>query len=157
MAKKKSHKKTTHKRRRRSGIHGIGGAVTSSIMPILGVAVGAVASKFVSKALKPKDGSAENKLMTQGVPVALGIGLTAFMGKNAFVKSIGTGMVVAPAVSFASEKLGIGDLMSDFAEPIETRIMENIMIGEGVNIAENINIAEDITIGDAYGDDGYEN
>jgi len=143
MAKRKSHKKTTHRRRSRRGIHGLG-SVTSSIMPILGLAGGAIVSKMVSKALKPKDATPENKMLTQGVPVVAGFALSAFV-KNPILKSVGMGMIVPPVTTFASEKFGIGDLMDDVA--VETRIMENIMIGA----SDNVNIAEDITVG-GYGD-----
>jgi len=143
MAKRKSSKKTTRRRSRR-GMNGLG-SITSSIMPILGLAGGAIASKMVSKALKPKDATPENKMLTQGVPVLAGFALSAFV-KNPILKSVGMGMIVPPITTFASEKLGIGaDLMDDVA--VETRIMENIMIGA----SDDISIAEDITIG-AYGD-----
>jgi len=143
MAKRKSSRKTTRRRSRR-GMNGLG-SITSSIMPILGLAGGAIASKMVSKALKPKDATPENKMLTQGVPVLAGFALSSFV-KNPILKSVGMGMIVPPVTTFASEKLGIGaDLMDDVA--VETRIMENIMIGA----SDDINIAEDITIG-AYGD-----
>ena len=144
MAKKrKSSKKTTHRRRSRRGIHGLG-SVTSSIMPIVALAGGAIASKFVSKALKPKDATPENKMLTQGVPVLAGVALATFI-KNPIVKHVGMGMVIPPTTTFVAEKLGIGDLMDDVA--VETLIMENIMIGA----SDDVNIAENITVG-GYGE-----
>ena len=144
MAKKRKSSKKTTRRRSRRGIHGLG-SVTSSIMPIVALAGGAIASKFVSKALKPKDATPENKMLTQGVPVLAGVALATFV-KNPIVKHVGMGMVIPPTTTFVSEKLGIGaDLMDDVA--VETRIMENIMIGA----SDDINIAENITVG-GYGE-----
>jgi hypothetical protein len=64
------------------------------------------------------------------------------------VKSVGTGMILSPVVSYGTTALGIGDLMADIS-PEETSIMEDITIGE-------VTIAEDITIGGYEGENIYE-
>lgn len=148
MARKRHSKKGVQgvRRRRRSGINGaysVGKGIGSMVTDVLALGAGMVAAKYVSNKLLTN----QSDMIKNGAPVVAGIAISQFI-KNPIVKSVGTGMVLSPVVSWGSNALGIGDLMSDIS-PEETSIMEDITIGE-------VTIAEDITIGGYEGENIYE-
>ena len=147
MAKRRHSKKGVHGvRRRRSSRRGMG-AISTGIVglgtDVLALGAGMVAAKYVSNKLLAN----QSDMIKAGAPVLAGVVLHQFI-KNPMAKSVGTGMVLSPVVSWGSDALGIGDLMSDIT-PAEASIMEDITIGDA-------NIAEDITIGGYADENIYE-
>jgi hypothetical protein len=147
MARKRHSKKGVQGvRRRRSSRRGMG-AVTSGIVglgtDVLALGAGMIAAKYVSNKFLAN----QSDMIKGAAPVVAGIVLHQFV-KNSMVKSVGTGMILSPVVSYGTTALGIGDLMADIS-PEETSIMEDITIGE-------VTIAEDITIGGYEGENIYE-
>lgn len=139
MAKKRHSKKGVQGvRRRRSSRRGMGAISSTGIVglgtDVLALGAGMIAAKYVSN----KFLASQSDMIKAGAPVLVGIALNQFV-KNNLVKSVGTGMVLSPVVSYGSSALGIGDLMADIT-PEETSIMEDITIGEDTTIAEDITI-----------------
>ena len=147
MARKRHSKKGVQGvRRRRSSRRGMV-AISTGIVglgtDVLALGAGMIAAKYLSNKLLEK----QSDTIKYAAPVVAGIAITQFI-KNPMVKSVGTGMVLAPAVAWGTSQLGIGDLMADLS-PEETSIMEDITIGEA-------NISEDITIGGYAEENIYE-
>lgn len=93
MAKRKSHKRKTHHKRRHR-MSGTGGDITN----VLAMVAGAVAGRMVQNKLQDK---VNPKLVAAG-QIAAGIFLPKFV-KNKFVAGIGTGMIVNGGVTLANQ------------------------------------------------------
>lgn len=147
MARKRHSKKGVHGvRRRRSSRRGMG-AISTGIVglgtDVLALGAGMVAAKYLSNQLLEK----QSDPIKYAAPIAAGFVLNQFV-KQPMIKSVGTGMILAPVVAWGTSTLGIGDLMADIS-PDEKSIMEDITIGDTT-------IAEDITIGGYEGENIYE-
>ena len=87
MARRKSHKKTTHRRRRGMGATKI--KAGSLLTDIGGVLAGVAAAGYLTKlALKNQSDNVQAL-----APIALGIATPAFLLKNNFGRALGAGMI----------------------------------------------------------------
>lgn len=147
MAKKRHSKKGVQGvRRRRSsrrGMHGVTSGIVGLGTDVLAIGAGMVAAKYVANKLLVN----QSDMIKGAAPVVAGVVLHSFI-KNPLVKSVGTGMVLSPVVSWGTSALGIGDLMADIT-PEEKEIMENITVGA-------TEISEDITVGGYAEENIYE-
>ena len=105
MAKRKSNKKRTS-RRRRSGVGAInaGNMVTS----IGGVLAGVAAASLLNKMVL----SGKSNVIQTGVPIALGIAVPAFLLKSEIGKMVGAGMLAYGGSKLLTQ-FGIGALGQD--------------------------------------------
>jgi len=92
MARRKHHKKATHRRKR--SMSGVGG---SQLTSVLVMAAGAIAGRVVQN----KFSSTVNPKLLAGGQVALGLMLPKFV-KNKMVASFGTGMAINGVVTVAA-------------------------------------------------------
>ena len=108
MARRKSHKKAAHHKRRRTshrrkGMSGIGEIASGA----LGVIAGAVAAQYVAKTIngmaKLSDGT--KKIAAGGAPLALGFALPMFAKKSALVKSLGLGMIAVGGMNLVKDNV----------------------------------------------------
>ena len=91
MARRRHHKKHTHRRRRHSSM----GAVKGTAMNAIGIIAGAVAGKFVANMVGGAVGtSTYGKYIQPAAPIVLGF-LTPKLIKGSFGANLGAGMVAA--------------------------------------------------------------
>ena len=94
MAKKHHKQKKTHSRRRRSGVGSVN--MQSSLMKVVGVAVGAVGGRMLANSLGAK---LDPKIVAGGTIVA-GVILPAKLGKGSpLMEGIGAGLIAQGATS----------------------------------------------------------
>jgi hypothetical protein len=108
MARKRHHKKRTHRRRKHS-MSGTGGTVTSALAMVTGAVIGRVLSSKLSDKINPK--------ILAGGQIAVGVLLPKFV-KNKFVSGIGTGMIVNGGVQ-ALSSFGVISAISGITDGVK--------------------------------------
>ena len=109
MAKRR--KKAT--RRRRSSMSGTGGTMGSVVSMITGAVVGKIAANKLASRLDPK--------IAAGAQIAVGFGVNKFV-KNAFVKGMGTGMMIGGGLQ-ALTSFGVISAISGIGAGVEVDYM----------------------------------
>ena len=105
MARRKHHKKATHRRRKhsRKSMSGVGAIAGGA----LGVIAGAVAAQFVAKSVngmaKLSDGT--KKIAAGAAPLALGFALPMLAKKSAIAKSLGLGMIAVGGMTLVKDNV----------------------------------------------------
>jgi len=111
MAKRRHHKKRTH--RRRSSMSGTGGTIGSVVSMLAGAVVGKIAVNKLASGLDPK--------MQAGAQIAVGFGVNRFV-KNPFVKGMGTGMMIGGGLQ-ALTSFGVISAISGIGAGVEVDYM----------------------------------
>lgn len=103
MARKRHHKKTSHRRRSRKSMSGVGAIAGGA----LGVIAGAVAAQFVAKTVSgmANIGDGTKKILAGGAPLALGFALPMFAKKSAIAKSLGLGMIAVGGMTLVKDNV----------------------------------------------------
>ena len=109
MAKRR--KKAT--RRRRSSMSGTGGTMGSVVSMLTGAVVGKIAANKLAGGLDPK--------ISAAAQIAVGFGVNKFV-KNAFVKGMGTGMMVGGGLQ-ALTSFGVISAISGIGAGVEVDYM----------------------------------
>lgn len=122
--KRKTHKKTTHRRRRVSGMGKLSaGNIMSSVG---GVVVGTVVAGLVTKKLL----GSQSEMIQAVVPVALGIATPMFV-KSEFGKFAGAGMISVGAVKLLA-KYGLAGIGEDTMDiPVRIAGDDNLSVIAG--------------------------
>lgn len=122
--KRKTHKKTTHRRRRMSGMGKLSaGSIMSSVG---GVVVGTVVAGLVTKKLL----GSQSEMIQAVVPVALGIATPMFV-KSEFGKFAGAGMISVGAVKLLA-KYGLAGIGEDTMDiPVRIAGDDNLSVIAG--------------------------
>ena len=135
MARRKHHKKRSHRRRR-----GIGAIGKANIGAALGIVAGAVAGRFVGKKLP-----IENDKIKNAAVVALGVAFPMFW-KGETGKAVGNGMIAAGglglAASFFPDALGATEDIMEFPVSVG-EVPDNISViagGDSVLAGDNISV-----------------
>lgn len=146
MAKRrKTHKKTTH-RRRRHGIHGMGGGLKNAAPVLIQIAEGvggAIAGSFITNKFLGNM-SPEKPNMKHLIVLGGSVAAVLFI-KNDHVKNIAIGAGAYAGLQMAKTAIpGVGDLMIGEVDTI----MENLMIGAAADptIADYPMIEEGVLI-----------
>jgi len=110
MRKKRSHKKSHHKRRRSHGMGAMGGG----LMNIVGLVAGAAAGRIVATKLLP---NIDSKIKNAGV-IALGAFVFPKLIKGGLGSSIGAGMVAAGGLGVMQDFNVIGAIEDTLSIPL---------------------------------------
>jgi len=110
MRRKRSHKKSHHKKRRSHKMSGIGGG----LMNIVGLVAGAAAGRIVATKLLP---NIDSKIKNAGV-IALGAVVFPKLIKGGFGSSIGAGMVAAGGLGIMQDFNVIGAIEDTLSIPL---------------------------------------
>jgi len=102
MARRKRAKKVTHRRKRRSGIHGFSAAsAMNQVQPLIFGIVGGIAAQAVTYHLL-KDSTMDDKIKA-AIPIAVGIGMKMFDKSNGMISQIGSGMALTGGVNISKQ------------------------------------------------------
>lgn len=124
------------KKQKMSRRRGMGGfsqkGITSNVMPVVGLVVGALASKLVVNKLLAT--STMSPMIKSAIPLAAGFVL-AGMGKGGILSNIGLGMATQSGLALSSSLVpGLEGMVEADMSGIEG----DIVIGENITIGEEI-------------------
>jgi hypothetical protein len=139
MARRKSKaRKTTYKRRRKSGMSGMGGTLTSAAYIIGGGVIAQFVGNMVSKATASSTMSAGTKSLVSGaVPIVAGV-LTPRFIKGDVGAKLGAGMIAVGGVKLVQGTgilSGVGQMMNNYRNQPVRNIAGSQLANKGTYIA----------------------
>jgi len=141
MRRKRSHKKSHHKRRKSHGMGAMGGG----LMNIVGLVAGAAAGRIVATKLLP---NIDSKIKNAGV-IALGAFVFPKLIKGGLGSSIGAGMVAAGGLGVMQDFNVIGAIEDTLSIPLTVSgVPEDISLIAGYYDSENVMAGDEVLAGD---------
>lgn len=101
MAKKKTHNKSGHRKRRRVGA--MKGSIEQHVITAVAILAGGVAAAYLVQAAETAMGASTDKKIPTGIVAALGAAAIIFGKDNAALEGAGAGVLAVSGVMFANE------------------------------------------------------